>query len=361
MNNAYIVQESTLTNIGDAIREKTGNNNLIRLLDMESEIRNIKTSSPNGTEWTNSNITKGTFTIAYGNGLWIACGRGNDAMMYYSEDGKNWKTCTVESDRYYCAKYANGLWVVGGWNYMFYSEDGKTWTKSTTTGTVYDIAYANGIFVAASMGSEMSTISRSGLWYSTDGKTWTQSNVTNKQAEIVYYVNGLWVAGVKDGIYSSIDGMTWIQNLTTSTSVQTITYANGLWVAGSSDGAYYSTDGLTWTLSESSPKGTSISFIEYNDNIWVLGAYLYEGVYYSLDGKNWTKSASISKVRDGYYACGVWVVCGSSGLYYSFDGITWNMALLGRSNNWRVHNERGIWVASSEKGLQYSVTWEPPV
>ena len=62
-----------------------------------------------------------------------------------------------------------------------------------------------------------------------------------------------------------------------------------------------------------------------SSNLWVAGAGASgNGLYYSTDGKTWTQS----NITSGYFKC--------------------------------AYNANGIWVVgSSDKGLYYSVTWEP--
>ena len=107
-----------------------------------------------GIMWTQSNITSGDFRggARYGNGLWVACGSGDNGL-WWSEDGKTWTQSNITSGDFYGgARYANGLWVICGCNNngIYWSEDGKTWTQSNiTSGDFYGGArYGNGLWVA---------------------------------------------------------------------------------------------------------------------------------------------------------------------------------------------------------------------
>lgn len=74
---------------------------------------------PNGTEWTQSNITTGTFySVANANGLWVT-GSGNG--LYYSIDGKTWTQSNVTADFFNSMLNANGIWVIGSSNGIYYS------------------------------------------------------------------------------------------------------------------------------------------------------------------------------------------------------------------------------------------------
>ena len=48
----YLIQDSTLSDIANAIRSKTGKGEFMTPLTMPSEIEGISTGYPNGTEWT---------------------------------------------------------------------------------------------------------------------------------------------------------------------------------------------------------------------------------------------------------------------------------------------------------------------
>ena len=107
----------------------------------------------------------------------------------------NWTQSNITSGSFNSVYYGDGLWVAGG-SGLYYSVDGKTWTQSNITSGVmrdfYSVYYTNGIWIAGG---------NSGLWHSTDGKVWTQSNVTEGYFYSVYYGNGLWVAGCDDLYY----------------------------------------------------------------------------------------------------------------------------------------------------------------
>ena len=247
---------------------------------------NVSGGFPNGTKWTQSNITSGSFSSLYNaNGVWIAAGSG----LYYSTDGQTWTQSNITSGGFSSVVNANGLWVAisretGSGKGIYYSTDGQTWTRSNITSGVFSsVVNANGLWVA---GGAYSGTSYTGFYYSTDGKTWTQSNITSDGSGSVVNANGLWVAGSSSssrGLYYSTDGKTWTQsNITSGGFPSSVVNANGLWVAGSNygKGLYYSTDGQTWTQSNI----TSGSFSSlYNANgVWVAGSSSSKGLYYSV-------------------------------------------------------------------------------
>ena len=293
---------------------------------------NVSGGFPNGTKWTQSNITSGSFSSLYNaNGVWVA-GSNYGKGLYYSTDGQTWTQSNITSGGFSSVVNANGLWVAisretGSGKGIYYSTDGQTWTRSNITSGVFSsVVNANGLWVA---GGAYSGTSYTGFYYSTDGKTWTQSNITSDGSGSVVNANGLWVAGSSSssrGLYYSTDGKTWTQsNITSGGFPSSVVNANGLWVAGSNygKGLYYSTDGQTWTQSNI----TSGSFSSlYNANgVWVAGSNYGKGLYYSTDGQTWTQS----NITSGSFSS--------------------------------LYNANGVWVAgsSSSKGLYYSVSWEP--
>ena len=128
---------------------------------------------PNGTEWTQSNITSGNFYSVYNaNGIWVAGASSNG--IYYSTDGKSWTQSNITSDSFAGVYYANGVWIAVA---------GSNWNTT-----------------------------QFGAYYSTDGKSWTQSNITSGYTSSqryyrTYYANGIWVSGDinnGNGLYYSV-------------------------------------------------------------------------------------------------------------------------------------------------------------
>ena len=116
---------------------------------------------PNGTEWTQSNITSGYFNHVHNaNGIWVSCSNANYGL-YYSTDGKTWTQNNITSGNFYSVYNANGIWVACSSDGLYYSTDGMTWTQSNITSeSFYSVYNANGIWVACSKSSA------EGLYYS---------------------------------------------------------------------------------------------------------------------------------------------------------------------------------------------------
>jgi hypothetical protein len=212
-------------------------------------------TSTDGITWTSRIIANYTlYSVAYGNGLWIA---GGSFASLKSTDGITWTAVTMKSNQTYCVAYANGLWVAGGagGNSLASSTDGISWTgrgSSVMTSVTRAVAYANNLWIAVGEGSNHTATS-------TDGINWTGRGTLSgfNGVYAVAYGNGLWVIGgsrTSSGytIATSTDGITWTgRGIFTGSIVYGVAYSNGLWVAtGSNDlGPTFatSTNGTTWT------------------------------------------------------------------------------------------------------------------
>ena len=124
----YIVQGETLTALGDAIRAKTGNSQLLTLADMttvvNSDLRPM--GFPDKMDLVYPNISLNSYALStaiFGDGIWFT-GAGND--VYISYDGFTWSHFTVDVSLGYVARaYANGVWVNGDTETgaLYYSTD----------------------------------------------------------------------------------------------------------------------------------------------------------------------------------------------------------------------------------------------
>lgn len=304
---------------------------------------------PNGTVWTQSNITSGKFASPRNaSGMWVV--GGYEDGLYYSTDGKTWTPSNITSGKFLGIHNANGLWVAGSSEHgLCYSTDGQTWTQSSITGGTFmtnSICYANGLWVA-------------GIYYSTNGTIWTKSNITDGASfGCVYNANGIWIGGRNNdkGICYSTDGKTWTQSNLTSGDFYSACNAEGIWVTVDhyTDTIYYSTNGQTWY--KSATVGSDISYVSYANGLWVVAGD--GGLYYSTDARTWTQSNMISgKFTSPCNANGIWV---ANGRYYSTDGKTWTKSNINCYGS--ACNANGLWVLADTHlngGIYYSVTWEP--
>lgn len=366
MANTHTTLTSLFSDMADAIREKSGSTASIVADNFPSAIRNISCGFPNGTKWTKGYIglvtgSPDVIDIAYGNGIYVACGcfMDNADNTYhrfaYSYDGKTWTLNDSITGSTDCnIVYANGKFVCGN----HYSTDGINWSECIGTSSFYQIAYADGIWVAPNGNFR----SKTGAYYSTDGITWTvgtgsdASEAETAKYNKVYYANGIWVFGTLErGAYYSTDGRNWTHsNITAEDFTGNLIFGDGLWLTKS----YHSTDGKTWVANT-----TKVTPIAYGNGKWI--GYKSSILYYSIDGLNWTATnISSNPPNKAHYACGVWVGIYQTSMYYSLDGITWvslsNISSYSSSSKaYHLSNQNGIWIAGWQHGaLYYSVTWE---
>lgn len=197
---------STKADIKAAITEKgqavAGTDTFASYAD---KIRAIETAS-RGMEWAESAMPgTGWFSIAYGNGVFVAISNGTQKAAYSTDGGKTWTEASMPSRRYWqSVTYGGGIFlaVAGETQEAAYSTDGgKTWTETSLPSSSFweKLDYGGGVFVA------LSTVGK--LAYSTDGgKTWTESaHQSGDSWKHIAYGGGVFVAvEYSKAAYSSI-------------------------------------------------------------------------------------------------------------------------------------------------------------
>lgn len=350
--NKCLINDSTLTAIGNAIRKKNNTTELIIPSKMSEAIDNLILGGtfPDGSTWVKSNAPTAYWKCFDTDGAIIVTGPsgGGQSGLWYSTNAKVWKKTNITSNYFYDIHYDKHLWVAGSNAGLYYSTNGTTWTKSNiTTGSFYNIYYANNIWIAVSYSA--------GVYYSEDGKTWTISNITTGSFNSVYYGDNKWVACSSASIYYSEDGKAWTQG-NVNTYFKYVYYANHIWVATTSaSGFYYSEDGETWIQSNITTGGSQC--IYYANNLWVIASDTTNGLYWSNDGKTWTQS-NITNVKFSShhkhlltYNNGIWIAGATTTAYYSIDGKVWTKSnyadwsneIFYFNNKWIIGGDTGIW------------------
>lgn len=311
-----------------------------------SRTRQIIWSGDNGITWNDSTGNQFSsdssaegLTIAFGNGVWVAGGKGavtSGTTLVYSRNGKDWSTvnndpfgngegtCTV-------VQYVNGRFLAGGKGStgsvakIWSSTDGINWTAATGTPFGTNAAsnptkftYGKGVYVAVGLaGDDANT-----KWRSTNGIAWTASAISGFGNGVtiwdVKFHNNLFVAA---GVFNSggpvvawsTDGDTWTAGTGTGTlssgyfmdNILIPDQKNNKWLIGGGTGsnglAFYSTDGKDWT--------------QVTDTLFPGGAVR------STTG-GWKDKSFHSDVR--YMAVGN--ASGSQNVYYSSDKVNWTQA-----------------------------------
>jgi photosystem II stability/assembly factor-like uncharacterized protein len=267
------------------------------------------------------------YSVAYGNGVWLA-GTANDAQIWKStNNGETWtlkKDLSDESPsqtRVTKIAYGNGVWLASTYpdaQIWKSSDDGETWTlkkdlsnESPAQTSVICVAYGNGVWLAT-------TTPDAQIWKSSDdGETWTlKKDLSNESpaqsyAQVTAYGNGVWLVGTYPDAQiwkSSDDGETWILKKDLSdespaqTDIYSVGYGNGIWLVGTEPNAqiWKSSDaGETWTLekdlSDESPAQEHIYSTRYGNGVWLVGTRLGAQIWKSIDdGETWTLKKDLS-------------------------------------------------------------------
>ncbi|HNI94881.1 MAG TPA: putative Ig domain-containing protein [Leptospiraceae bacterium] len=157
-------------------------------------------TSTDGINWTTRTlpVSQSWTSVTYGNGQFVAVSL-NGALT--SPDGITWTQRTISSINNYSVAYGNGMYVaVTGTssNAAASSPDGINWTSRTLPASQYwsSVTYGNGIFVAVGNGSTTAAAS-------TDGINWIAKTLPAAQTwKSVAYGNGVFVT-VANGPTSS--------------------------------------------------------------------------------------------------------------------------------------------------------------
>jgi hypothetical protein len=195
--------------------------------------------------------------------------------------------------------------------------DYKTWSG---------VAYGNGIYVACGPS----------IAYSHDGLNWTQKDIGMTRITKIVYGNGIFVGygaiynnGHDDQyIIHSTDGINWTKKLYTvsQSSISSIQFINNMFVVyfGSLNMGM-STNGIDWTIKQvnSEFRGTDIA---YGNGIYVYTNY--SGFYgYSTDLINWTggiKNTSYTFRGQAAFDGEKFVAASAGGnIYTTTDGLNW--------------------------------------
>lgn len=192
-------------------------------------------------------------------GTVFVVGGGYKQYVQTSTNGTSWSSILLpDFEGQYSSissiAYGNGyLIAVGSAGQSFRSADGETWTKLDTTPTrmnLNSIEFHNNRWCMGGYAGEM-------YYSNNNGGSWTQANSVSGSSGGVYsikYANGIWVAtGGASAIATSIDGITWTRRVSSipSSTLRNLYYYNDIWYACSSNGDMYKSTSVTtnnsWT------------------------------------------------------------------------------------------------------------------
>ena len=265
-----------------------------------------------------------------------------------------WVPYNLKQESVYDLIYANNLFVATvGDTRITTSPDGKVWTSRTTNHSITALAYGDGKYVGAGDQGLIQT--------STDAITWTTRNSTTNTPWLAATFGTIFiVAGNSGGNATSTDGITWTTrgNILGNNYVYALTYGNGLYVAGGDAGKLQtSTDGISWTSRDAGfGISSGIRALTFGNGLYVAGGQ-GSRVSTSTDGITWTTRNAAAGLGGGVnvntlaYGNGVYVAAGDSGrLATSTDGITWTSRPVnfGTSSIQTVAYGAGLFVAAGE-------------
>lgn len=148
--------------------------------DTDKYARGEVSTSPDGINWTKPVKAgdNGLFSIAYGNGMFVASGDRNTVV---STDGVTWTKIANSLGYVECIAYGNGYFILGnneGRLYKFI--DLNNYSRVFTESSIdwYDIAYGNNMFIVVGGYGYLTT--------SRDGENWTDvKQLKNESGEPV--------------------------------------------------------------------------------------------------------------------------------------------------------------------------------
>ena len=318
--------------------------------------------------------------VAYGNGKFIAVCKENiskyssstdNDYLYFVEstDGISWtkidEKVSHPYDEYIDFTFQRGYFVLDSSNDdipVYYSSDGKDWKSLTVSGElIVDLVFGGGKWLGI---IEQEDPYNSNLKYTYT----TRSDFTGWSAPreipstIQDFSNGDWyykmfVYGNKfllafTGIISySSDGITWNQCAAPSEvgigSPQDYTYCNGFYFGivntgnQTSSGGYYSSDGYSWTeITDTTWKGTDNSNFFGCNKICYGTRYVAVGddckILHGSGPNSWsqatisTETAINEDLSSVVYGNGIFVAVGDNGtILRSTDGISWTQIAQG--------------------------------
>lgn len=227
-------------------------------------------------------------SVAYGDGVWIAvASTGTNRVMRSVNDGVSWSAvAAAEANSWQSVAYGGGVWVAvanSGTNRVMRSVDGgSTWTAvaAIEVNTWQSVAYGDGVFVAVADQNIATGFNR--VMRSTNGgATWSGVAAAEQNSwNSVAYGDGAWIAvssgGTNRVMRSTDGGATWKAIAAAEQNIwQGVAYGGGAWVAVGFTGtnlAMRSVDGgLTWAA-EAESEDILWRSVAYGAGVWIAVA-----------------------------------------------------------------------------------------
>ena len=200
------------------------------VLYQENNISKAATST-DGVTWTERTAPPtlvSQYYLEYGNKIFLGIGDAYPSIYsQISTDGITWTEHAGPPTTAAKLVFGNGVFALGGYDYVYTTTDGITWTQGADLGYLYDFTYAKNKFYAFTYDNNSGYLQ---LNESTDGLTWTATVVLPMTSAKLYYANGTYfVNGYNtntQSIYnaSSTDGLTWSEFTVANTNFYEMEY-----------------------------------------------------------------------------------------------------------------------------------------
>ncbi len=249
-------------------------------------------TSSNGVHWVTHHIGTNSFapfSMAYGNGRFVACGPGGFAV---STNGMDWSYAVPGSFFWgWEVLFVDGRFVAAGFvrespqydSAILTSVDGLNWTQKAlfTNTTLRGLGYGNGMFVASGSAYTLPSAPNdtSIILTSTNAETWVTRRARFDAAPLqeIAFGNGVFIgsgSGLFAGSIQSIGGRStirWalVQSHSNRVIFDTKFFANTFLAAGEAGFLLTSSDGTNWTQRNSMLNGTILG-IGYGNNRFLL-------------------------------------------------------------------------------------------
>ena len=262
--------------------------------------------------------------------------KGQWTQVYHENDHPD-KILTL-----YDVAYGSGKFVVVGasinnkqnignsYPYIMVSSDGSSWSDVTpqlnlNAGYLFDILYANGLFVAVGNDNTKTTNYNEEVLIltSADGLSWNQINHTGLPlyafSNYIGYGNGRYVLAADSEVYYSDDLINWTKGSVPEFAYwKSIAYGNGIFSMVGSNSSFYakrvvSSNGVSWSVADGDAVGSAnVDFV--NNSFINVGKS--SGIDSSVDGQNWQevtpKLMSVNTVHTVDFADGLYIFGGGS-------------------------------------------------
>ncbi len=338
-------------------------------------------TSPNGTNWTahNTQTAESIYSVAYGNGRFVAVTRYGTGRALTSTNGDNWESTMVQSNAaFFDVTFGNGTFFAVGEIGSPYTPVAFRSTNGTDWSAVTIPLVTNAFPLTATFGAgRFLAVDYSGVAYSsTDLLTWTSAANIMPYAPYTLgsaYVNGVFIVAGNDGLLnSSADGLTWGQavlNGVTGKTLNGIASGAGRYILVGAKGKIIASAGNLQSWSAViSPTADRLDDVIFANNLFV--AVGENGtILTSSDGLGWTnQTRGANHDLDGLaVANGLAVAVGKGGaILTSTDGAAWSYRQApGGASLHGVAYGNSQWVAvgdstnifTSVNGLNWTAHW----